>query len=69
MIEGMKIVDLTQPIYPGMPVYPGHVKTVMWTHPSHEEIRILKGTGFSYEARGLIFSDHGPTHVDALNHI
>ncbi|MFQ5896411.1 MAG: cyclase family protein, partial [Nitrospinota bacterium] len=50
-------------------VYPGHVKTVMWTHPSHEEVRILKGTGFSYEARGLILSDHGPTHVDALNHI
>lgn len=26
-----KIIDLTQEIYQGMPVYPGHLKTVIWT--------------------------------------
>ena len=28
-----KIIDLSQEIYQGMPVYPGHLKTVIWTHP------------------------------------
>ncbi len=64
-----RIVDLSQLIFQGMPVYPGHVKTVIWDHHSHEETRRLIGTGFSYETRGLLMSDHGPTHVDAINHI
>lgn len=64
-----RIVDLSQLIYQGMPVYPGHVKTVIWEHLSHEESRRQIGTGFSYQTRGLMMSDHGPTHVDALNHI
>ena len=36
MFKG-KIIDLSQEIYQGMPVYPGHLKTVIWTHLSHEE--------------------------------
>ncbi|MFQ6110484.1 MAG: cyclase family protein [Nitrospinota bacterium] len=68
-MEGVTIIDLSQPIYQGMPVYPGHVKTVMWTQPSHFDTYHWKKTGFSYEARGLIMSDHGPTHVDAINHL
>ena len=35
-LEG-KIIDLSQEIYTGMPVYPGHLKTVIFTHVSHEE--------------------------------
>ncbi len=34
-----KIVDLSQEIYTGMPVYPGHLKTVIFTHVSHEETK------------------------------
>jgi kynurenine formamidase len=30
MFDG-KIIDLSQEIYQGMPVYPGHLKTVIWT--------------------------------------
>ena len=64
-----KVIDLTQDIFQGMPVYPGHLKTVTWEHHTHEETgRQLKG-GFSYFTRGLLLSDHGPTHVDAINHI
>ncbi len=64
-----RIVDLSQEIYQGMFVYPGHLKTVIWEHHSHEEtVKNFEG-GFSYQSRGLLMSDHGPTHVDALSHL
>src|SRR5947208_15027379 len=64
-----KIVDLSQEIYQGMFVYPGHLKTVIWEHHLHEEtVKNFEG-GFSYTSRGLLMSDHGPTHVDALSHL
>ncbi len=68
MLKG-KFIDLSQPIYQGMPVYPGHLKTVIWTHASHEEVRAQLGTGFSYETRGIMFCDHGPTHIDSVSHL
>ena len=30
---------------------------------------VLIGTGFSYETRGLMFCDHGPTHIDSVSHL
>jgi kynurenine formamidase len=64
-----KIVDLSQEIYNGMPVYPGHLKTVIFTHMSHEECQRQLGTGFSYETRGILICDHGPTHIDSVSHL
>jgi kynurenine formamidase len=65
----VRLIDLTQEIYQGMQVYPGHLKTVIWEHHSHEEtVKNFEG-GFSYQSRGLLMSDHGPTHVDALSHL
>lgn len=64
----MKIVDLTQDIYTGMPLYPGHLKTVVWEYMSHDEVRRLLGTGASYQTRGIVMSDHGSTHVDSIHH-
>jgi kynurenine formamidase len=64
-----RIIDLSQEIYQGMPVYPGHLKTVIFTHLSHEECARQLGTGFSYETQGLIICDHGPTHLDAVKHL
>jgi kynurenine formamidase len=63
------IVDLTQEIYEGMPVYPGHLKTAVWEYHAHGETAIRFEGGFSYATRGLLLSDHGPTHVDALSHL
>lgn len=68
-MEKLKIIDLSAEIYTGMPVYPGHQRTVVWTHVSHEEKRKELGTGFSYETCGILMSDHGPTHVDSISHI
>ena len=64
-----KLIDLSQEIYQGMPVYPGHLQTTIWSYHSHEETKKWLKDGFSYTTRGLIISDHGPTHVDAIAHI
>lgn len=64
-----RLVDLSQEIYQGMYVFPGHLKTVIWEHHSHEETKKNFEGGFSYTSRGLLMSDHGPTHVDALKHL
>src|SRR5437762_7699410 len=64
-----RFIDLSQEIYQGMYVYPGHLKTVIWEHHSHEETAKNFEGGFSYQSRGLLMSDHGPTHVDALSHL
>lgn len=65
----MTIVDLSQEIYQGMPVYEGHLRTVVWEHEGHEETGRRFEGGFSFASRGLILCDHGPTHVDALSHL
>ena len=64
-----KVIDLSQEIYQGMPVYPGHLKTVIFTHLSHDECKKILGTGFSYETRGILLCDHGPTHIDSVSHL
>jgi len=64
-----RIVDLSQEIYQGMPVYAGHLKTVVWQHHAHEDTAALFESDFSYQSLGLMMSDHGPTHVDALSHL
>jgi kynurenine formamidase len=61
-------VDLSQEIYTGMPVYPGHLKTVIFTHASHDEVKRAIGTGFSYQTSGILMCDHGPTHIDPVSH-
>ena len=64
-----EIVDLSQEIYNGMPVYPGHLKTVIFSHLSHEECKKQLNTGFSYQTQGILLCDHGPTHIDSVSHM
>ena len=64
-----RLVDLSQEIYQGMYVYPGHLKTVVWDHHLHEETAKNFEGGMSYASKGLLMSDHGPTHVDAISHL
>src|SRR3954467_13332954 len=65
----MELIDLAQEIYQGMPVYPGHLKTVIWQHASHEETARNFEGGFSFVSSGIMLCDHGPTHVDAIAHL
>ena len=52
-----------------MGVYPGHLKTVVWDHATHEETISRFEGGFSFHSQGLMMCDHGPTHVDAISHL
>ncbi len=64
-----RIIDLSQEIYTGMPVYPGHMKTVIFEHMSHDECqRNITHTDFSYQTSGILMCDHGPTHIDPVRH-
>ena len=67
-IRSSTIVDLSQPIYKGMPVYPGHLATVVFDYHTHAETLGKFKSDLSYATKGLILSDHGPTHVDSISH-
>ena len=65
---GSTIVDLSQPIYKGMPIYPGHLPTVVFDYHTHEDTLGKFESDLSYATKGLLLSDHGPTHVDSISH-
>src|ERR1700733_15861710 len=65
----MRIVDLSQEIYEGMPVYAGHLETKVWQHHTHEQTAPNFESGFSYQSLGITVCDHGPTHVDSISHL
>jgi kynurenine formamidase len=64
-----RLIDLSQDIYEGMPVYPGHLKTVLFDHVSHEETAPRFDSGFSFQTKGFLLNDNGPTHVDSFSHL
>jgi kynurenine formamidase len=53
------------------PTFPGHQRTVIWQHLTHEETPRLGLTKppYSYQVVGFMLCDHSSTHVDAINHI
>lgn len=63
-----RLIDLSQPIYEGMQVYPGHLKTVTFQHVSHEETSPRFDSEFSFQTWGFMLNDNGPTHVDSFSH-
>src|SRR6202050_3521778 len=65
----MRIIDLSQDIYEGMKVYPGHLKTVQFEHATHEETAPRFEGGFSFQTTGFILNDNGPTHCDSFSHL
>lgn len=66
--SAVTMIDLSQEIYQGMPVYPGHLNTVLWEYHSHEGTAGAFESDLTYATKGIILSDHGPTHVDSLSH-
>ena len=64
-----KLIDLSQDIFEGMQVYPGHLKTVVFQHATHEETAPRFEGGFSFQTLGFMLNDNGPTHVDSFSHL
>ena len=61
-----RVVDLTRPIFEGMPMWFGHQKTYISVNQDHEGFRKLWGTDVGFYARHLTISEHCGTHTDAI---
>lgn len=57
----MKIIDITRPLYPGMPVYPGSPKTIFQPIGQLPKDRSI--------STKITIGSHAGTHVDAPNHV
>jgi kynurenine formamidase len=66
----MEIIDLSQEIYSGMPVFHGLPEVKMTLFASHEEWDgIQDGAVVSPAVHKLELGEHTGTHVDAINHM
>lgn len=61
-----RLLDLTRPVFEGMPQWFGHQKTFTPTNQDHERFRELWKTDPGFEARNLVISEHCGTHCDAI---
>jgi kynurenine formamidase len=65
-----EIIDLSQEIYTGMPVFPGMPQVEISMHISHEEWDGISDSDvLSPAVNRLEMGEHTGTHVDALNHM
>jgi kynurenine formamidase len=65
-----EIIDLSQEIFPGMPVYPGLPEVEITVHVSHEQWDDITDSDVVTPAvNRLELGEHTGTHVDAINHM
>ncbi len=66
----VEIVDLSQEIFAGMPVFPGLPEVEITIHVSHEEWDGITDSDIvSPAVNRLAMGEHTGTHVDAINHM
>lgn len=66
----MEIIDLSQEIFAGMPVYSGLPEVNIQMHTSHEQWdKITQHETQTPSTYKLEMSEHTGTHVDAINHM
>jgi kynurenine formamidase len=64
------IIDLSQEIYAGMPLFSGMPEVEITVHASHEQWEGITGSNVvSPAVNRLVLSEHTGTHVDAINHM
>ena len=65
-----EIIDLSQEIYDGMPVFPGMPEVKVTVHATHEQWDgIADSDVVSPAVNRLEMGEHTGTHVDAINHM
>lgn len=65
-----EIIDLSQDIFTGMPVYKGMPQVQLTIHATHEQWEGISGSEIvSPAVFKLEMGEHTGTHVDALNHM
>jgi kynurenine formamidase len=66
----VEIIDLSQEIFTGMPIFPGLPQVEITMHVSHEEWDgIYDSEVVSPAVNRLELGEHTGTHVDAINHM
>ncbi len=66
----IEIIDLSQEIFTGMPVFPGLPEVGITIHASHEQLDgITDSDVVSPAVNRLELGEHTGTHVDAINHM
>jgi kynurenine formamidase len=66
----VEIIDLSQEIFTGMPVFPGMPEVNITMHVSHEEWDEIRDSEIvSPAVNRLELGEHTGTHVDAINHM
>lgn len=65
-----EIIDLSQEIFSGMPVFPGLPEVKITIHQSHEQLEgITDSDVVSPAVNRLELGEHTGTHVDAISHM
>jgi kynurenine formamidase len=65
-----EIIDLSQEIFSGMPVFPGLPEVSITVHATHEQWDGITGSDVvSPAVNRLDLGEHTGTHVDAINHM
>lgn len=62
----MRIIDLSQPMEEGMPVFPTHYPYYLLFRRRHRDLARPDGYGSASDV--VTFSPHAGTHIDALGH-
>ena len=62
-----EVIDLTRPMFEGMPMWFGHQKFFIVTNQDYEGFRRTWKTDPGFYARNLIMSEHTGTHTDGIN--
>src|SRR6266478_7050035 len=66
----VEIIDLSQEIFSGMPVFPGLPEVEITVHQSHEQLDgISESDVVSPAVNRLELGEHTGTHVDAISHM
>ncbi len=66
----VEIIDLSQEIFTGMPVFPGLPEVKVTVYQSHEQLEgVTDSEVVSPAVNRLELGEHTGTHVDALNHM
>lgn len=64
----MRLVDLSQEIYQGMPLYGIHQPTFIMVNQTYEENMKASGSKtLGFYARNILMSEHAGTHSDGIN--
>src|SRR5512138_3972670 len=70
MSDMLEIIDLSQEIFSGMPVFPGLPEVRINVHVSHEQWDHISDSNIvSPAVNRLELGEHTGTHVDAINHM